>query len=55
MADVTVKIDVECQKCGADLATDVYGTLIQIEPCSECLAEARQDGYDDGLNDAGGE
>ena len=52
MADVTVKIDVECQRCGADLATDVYGTLIQIEPCSECLAKEHQEGYDEGLTEA---
>ena len=55
MAELTVEISIECQRCGADLATDVYGTLIQVEPCSACLAEERQDGYDEGLSDGEGE
>jgi hypothetical protein len=52
MAEVTIDIDVECQECGEGLDVLVpYAGTFQIVPCTKCLAEARQVGYDEGLSD----
>lgn len=54
MAELTVDLDVVCQDCGDDLDVVVtFHNTIQVEPCSKCLAEARREGYDEGLSDGG--
>ena len=61
--DATVVVDFEvfCAKCGAGLCRySATGTTsgrgqnyVSVEPCDTCLENARNEGYNDGVNENG--
>lgn len=58
MPEITVNVGVRCGGCGNDLGnqTDSATTrsgqvLFTVEPCTNCLEAARQEGYDNGQDD----
>lgn len=49
-----VSFDVKC-KCGEYLEAYFIGSALEVEPCGECLGNAKSDGYDEGYTLAGEE
>lgn len=60
MPDVTINIEIYCDRCGDGLCNQSTFTTtrmrrepsFRIEPCKKCLEAAKQDGYSDGFEDA---
>ena len=52
----TFKVDFEvyCASCGAGLCKQSYTNdlTVRVDPCQDCLDAAREDGRNDGYNDA---
>ncbi len=57
MPDVSINIDVYCGKCGAGLCQQTGVSYYRgnqsfnVDPCQNCLDEAKEEGYQDGLVD----
>ena len=53
MVDVTVDIQVYCNKCGAGICRNVTvdGNEFHVDPCEDCLNEAATDGHTEGYNE----
>ena len=52
ISSVTFKFIIRCKKCGKKLSYDTgceSGCFVEIVPCSTCLLEAHEDGYNKGL------
>jgi hypothetical protein len=55
--EVSVDLDFEseCSKCGASLNSEIRIRrgiqYLEVEPCSDCLVEAKDGGYDKGYKD----
>ncbi len=57
MPDISVNIDVYCDRCGAGLCQQTSvnnyrgNQSFSVAPCQTCLDEAKDEGYQDGLVD----
>ena len=60
MPAIEVDIEIFCAGCGAGLCKQATATrtaykqqpAFQVEPCETCLDVAKQQGYDEGVNNA---
>ena len=58
MPEITTSFEVYCGSCGAGLcgnsrnASTRRGEAIEVEPCETCLEKARDEGYENGYNQA---
>lgn len=55
MAKLTVDVKVYCNNCGKDmekLMHVVSDTMIDLDPCPNCMGKMYNDGYAEGYNDA---
>jgi len=53
--EAEVEVEVICLRCGRDLQTTVEyrrgGPVILVEPCDNCIEDAKNEGYDKGYDE----
>lgn len=51
--DVNFEFAVYCTECGAELKADFnYSKDLEVEPCTKCIDNAKDEGYEEGRADA---
>ena len=53
-SEVEIEFEAWCSDCGAGICGDINvegGTKLKIEPCDNCLTNAKIEGYNEGYNE----